>query len=384
MKDVKNLRVVFIFFLLFVIQIDDVAAAAKKLRVAILEFDGGTEVKNEEVKGLSRMLNSYFVNSIYFDVIENVAVLDSLSHLKSKNLLEKNSNDIAGVEAVILGTVNFETTDRTIQDMVTGMSRGEYNLDVRLMDLQSGKILAAAGVTWNKNETKRDIMGSVAEILLKNYELYLLSNPSTNAKIINLKPLKILDYLYVYPEELGSYSREPATVLENINKQCKYGYSDWRIPTEEELSLINAKIESSSLRNHNYAYSNCWNAVNRFILLPVRTEIIVQKNMVNASTPFLDDDVYDFGEFSFLDGKVGLEVVVHNPTSREIAIDNIMVLDLSLTVEYDKRPIPSGSSKMFKLYFNTSNRKGTHIDSKMKVTLKSGVILTALIKGVCR
>ncbi len=38
----------------------------------------------------------------------------------------------------------------------------------------------------------------------------------------------------------GIFSSEPTSVISNINAQAQYGYNNWRIPTNEELSLLRA------------------------------------------------------------------------------------------------------------------------------------------------
>ena len=48
----------------------------------------------------------------------------------------------------------------------------------------------------------------------------------------------VLNYLKVYPDDIGEYDAEPKNVIAQLNKQEKYGYNTWRIPTHEELTLL--------------------------------------------------------------------------------------------------------------------------------------------------
>lgn len=50
----------------------------------------------------------------------------------------------------------------------------------------------------------------------------------------------IYGYLKVFPEELGSFESVPNTVINQLNSQAIYGYNTWRVPTNEELSLLRA------------------------------------------------------------------------------------------------------------------------------------------------
>lgn len=56
----------------------------------------------------------------------------------------------------------------------------------------------------------------------------------------------IYGYLKVFPEEIGDFDSEPRTIIKQINGQEMYGYNTWRIPTNEELSLLRSKGYLSS------------------------------------------------------------------------------------------------------------------------------------------
>ena len=55
------------------------------------------------------------------------------------------------------------------------------------------------------------------------------------------EPIVIMGYLKVYPQELGEFNSEPKNVISRINESNQYGYGTWRLPTEEELTLIKKK-----------------------------------------------------------------------------------------------------------------------------------------------
>ena len=48
----------------------------------------------------------------------------------------------------------------------------------------------------------------------------------------------LYDYLKVFPNDLGTFDAEPRTVIARLNQQQQYGYGTWRLPTNEELSLM--------------------------------------------------------------------------------------------------------------------------------------------------
>ena len=54
-------------------------------------------------------------------------------------------------------------------------------------------------------------------------------------------PYVIYGYLKVFPEDLGTHEAEPKTIIARLNQNQEYGYSTWRLPTNEELALMRAK-----------------------------------------------------------------------------------------------------------------------------------------------
>jgi len=78
-----------------------------------------------------------------------------------------------------------------------------------------------------------------------------LPDTAKDTTIVNLPPdteITILDeWLYVYPEDIGPVRYVPEKTIQAINRQKKYGYNDWRLPTMEELEVLSANI--SKLKN---------------------------------------------------------------------------------------------------------------------------------------
>ena len=45
-------------------------------------------------------------------------------------------------------------------------------------------------------------------------------------------------YLKIFPKELGEFNEEPVAVIAQVNEEVQYGYNNWRLPTNVELSFI--------------------------------------------------------------------------------------------------------------------------------------------------
>lgn len=56
-------------------------------------------------------------------------------------------------------------------------------------------------------------------------------------------PICLHGYLYVYPEDLGSFNWYPRDMVNAINASNAYGRSNWRLPTFYELKIIKENRE---------------------------------------------------------------------------------------------------------------------------------------------
>ena len=83
-------------------------------------------------------------------------------------------------------------------------------------------------------------------------------------------------YLHVYPNELGVFQSEPSNVIANINAQKMHGYNDWRLPTNEELSLLRA---NSYLSGASYMTTESRTGM---VLLVTTGKSVVEKDAIEA------------------------------------------------------------------------------------------------------
>lgn len=156
-------------FLALLLMIGQISAQNKKVKVAVMDFKNGVGVEKKEVMGLSDIL----INSLYetgkFSIIER-SQLDKVfkeldfqaSELSNEQLAQVGR--ILGVNSILVGTVNFIASTKSPD----GSYYGEYNVDVRAVDVESGKIVTTAGATKKSSQTYREMMKKISRQLAKN------------------------------------------------------------------------------------------------------------------------------------------------------------------------------------------------------------------------
>lgn len=223
-------------------------------RIAILNFNAGSGVTQVEVDGLSSIFNTYFTPK-GAEIVERTSVDKILQEQKFQNSRFTNTDMVAlgellNVSLIVVGDVNFVME--------------QYNIDVRVVNVQTGTIVAKDGALWSKGGNYRDMMRVLGERLSKSLELEIEKFQTTSDKKSNdnngkesVLPKKMTTkitedngkrdrtdvvvlegFLKLYPEDLGEFSREPNQLIKQINQQKRYGYNSWRLPTQEELDLI--------------------------------------------------------------------------------------------------------------------------------------------------
>ena len=135
---------------------------------------------------------------------------------------------ILNVSKIVIGDIN--------------VVMGQYNVDARVINVETGTIAATEGATF-ATSSYRSSMQSVAQKLAAKIAITPGSTiqPSTPYGTRKRSSVEVLyGYLKIFPNELGVFQAEPTTVISQINAQAQHGYNNWRIPTNEELSLLRA------------------------------------------------------------------------------------------------------------------------------------------------
>ena len=358
------------------------ASAQNRLRIAIIDLDAGVNRTQQQVNGLADMLSVELFNSGCFTIVERSKVEKVIreQHFQMTDLTDAQRQKIGGilkVDAVVTGTINFIPRDtRYGSDYSTRYDVGEYNVDIRLVSVNTGEWLSVAGGE-QKGCTERELMRRVAMQLADNLEL-----PNQNVTVAS-SPYLLYDYLYVYPEDLGIFTSAPTSLIQATNKNSAYGYNDWRLPTQEELDALNSNRKTLRMNGRNaYAHADSWRyGATEFSVRLVRTAVLVQQPSIPQGSAYFESTTCNLGRISVLSGSARGQFVLQNPTSNNVYIQNVTNTSSALTVNATSRAICPGESGIVEIWYNPNGRQGLSINNSIKVTLSDGQQITLNVKG---
>ncbi len=203
-------------------------------RCAVMEFKARVGISQEGVDGISSIFLTYFQPAGYTMVertqIDKVIEEQGFQRSKMTQAQMVRVGEILNVSKIVVGDIN--------------VVNGQYNVDARVINVESGTISAVEGATF-ATSTYRTNMQSLAQKLAAQIAIrpgdivQAPSKPKSMPKSRNTVET-LYGYLKIFPNELGTFESVPSTVIAQINKQVQHGYNNWRIPTTEELSLMEA------------------------------------------------------------------------------------------------------------------------------------------------
>ncbi len=130
-------------------------------RIAVLNFNAGTGITQDEVDGLSAIFNTYFEPK-GAEIIERTRVDRLVQEQKFQNSKFTNSEMVAmgeqlNASLIVVGDVN--------------VIMEQYNVDIRVVNVQTGTIVAKDGISFDRNTSYRGAMQQLGERLAKKMEL---------------------------------------------------------------------------------------------------------------------------------------------------------------------------------------------------------------------
>lgn len=205
-------------------------------RCAVLEFKAGVGISQADVDGISAIFITYFRPAGYTMVertqIDKVIEEEGFQRSSMTESQMVRIGEILNVSKIVVGDIN--------------VVMGQYNVDARVINVESGTVAATEGATFATGTSYRNGMQNLAQklagkIAIKSGGTVQAQPAAPPAPKPATEPIVIYDYLKVFPNDLGTFDEEPQTVINRLNQSQKYGYGTWRLPTEEELALMRAE-----------------------------------------------------------------------------------------------------------------------------------------------
>ena len=202
-------------------------------RCAVLEFKAGAGISQADVDGISAIFITYFRPAGY-TMVERTQIdkaIDEQGFQRSRMTESQmvRIGQILNVSKIVVGDVN--------------VVMGQYNVDARVINVESGTIAATEGATF-AGSSYRSTMQSIAQKLAAKIAITsggtVQANTTQQTPQQRTTPYVIYGYLKVFPNDLGSFDAEPRQVISRLNQSQQYGYGTWRLPTNEELALMRA------------------------------------------------------------------------------------------------------------------------------------------------
>ena len=211
------------------------AMSAIAQRAAVMEFKAGVGISQADVDGISGIFTTYFRPAGY-TMIERTQIDRIIEEQRMQRSAMTESQmvrvgQLLNLSKIVIGDVN--------------VVMGQYNVDVRVINVESGTIAATEGATF-AGSSYREVMKNLAQKLAG--QIAISAGPTVTAQPTPSAPTPktrtkvetVYGYLHVFPNELGVFQSIPTNVISNINNQGMHGYDEWRVPTNEELSLLRA------------------------------------------------------------------------------------------------------------------------------------------------
>jgi len=216
------------------------AVQAQQMQIAVLDFRAGAGVEQGDVDGISAIFGTYFHNPQKFRLVERTQIErvireQGFQHSTLTNQQMARVGQILNVQKIVVGDINIIS--------------GQHNVDVRVVDVQTGLIEATEGAMWARGTSHRELMRGLAIRLMAKIQIPPTPAPTPAPTITTpTSVITLFDHLHVFPEDIGEFHGVPTNVIATINQNAMHGYNSWRIPTNEELALMRANASRLGLR----------------------------------------------------------------------------------------------------------------------------------------
>jgi uncharacterized protein (TIGR02145 family) len=124
----------------------------------------------------------------------------------------------------------------------------------------------SVSVQQNQNNVNINLPVIEKTVYVDRYRTVYVDRPQPKRVAKKLTaPIQLLGYLWVYPEDLGNFKQQPLDIIKNINAQIPHGRDNWRIPTADELAVLEANADKVGLGDDIYLATDHSNGVLRLV-----------------------------------------------------------------------------------------------------------------------
>lgn len=204
-------------------------------RIAVVGFKAGAYVSLSDIDGISETFQNNF-NPQGYTLVDRLFVDKTLAEqrIQRSEITEElavYAGKIMNVSKIVVGKV-YKSFD------------GGYQVEVTVLDVQSEQRMAGEGVEVQPGKYRETITALAKRLAGKIAITPGAPVPATSSAYTSPRKRTSVEVLYgylkIFPNELGVFQAEPTSVIRQINAQAQHGYNNWRIPTNEELSLMRA------------------------------------------------------------------------------------------------------------------------------------------------
>ena len=134
----------------------------------------------------------------------------------------------------------------------------------------------AQNVTANQNQQIINVNVPAIEktVYVDRYRTVYVEKPRKARKLS--EPVQLLGYLWVYPEDIGNFKNVPVEVLLNINNTKPYGRDNWRMPTPDELAILESNADQIGLGDGIYLATDHRNGILRLVATDIDYSRVVR------------------------------------------------------------------------------------------------------------
>jgi len=182
-------------------------------------------------------------------------------------MLHKSNFSIGTAVANCSGAMEAETISKNGASLKSQTSKGN-NLIFTIAFVLFSSYCFGQSVSVQQNQQNVNINLPVIEktVYVDRYRTVFVDRPQPKRVAKTLPaPIQLLGYLWVYPEDLGNFKQPPMGVIASVNAQNLNGRNNWRIPTPDELAVLEANADKVGLGDDIYLATDHCNGVLRLV-----------------------------------------------------------------------------------------------------------------------